>query len=91
MEAQLHAMLAVAPGPDGSVVVTISPVLDGEQFAVCDAILELTTWPEGDELVRGRVRHSASGTVAYFQSAAKTFTELATALALARNYVKTGS
>jgi hypothetical protein len=91
MEARLQAMLAVHQGPDGSVVVTISPVMDGEEFSTRDATLELTTWAENGELLRGRLRHRASGTVAYFQTGEKTVTELFAALDLSRRIAKTGS
>ncbi|MDB5069748.1 MAG: hypothetical protein JWM87_859 [Candidatus Eremiobacteraeota bacterium] len=67
MEPRVSVVLSLRQLPSGEVAIGIERETGRGSLAVEAATLVLTLWPEGPEIVRGRIDHLASGTVAYLQ------------------------
>lgn len=67
----------------GRLTVRIAPALPDRILHSNVTHVELSFWPEGATLVRGRLRHLSTGTSADFQGARPSFEAFAAALDLA--------
>ncbi len=65
---RMSVVLSLRPLPGGEVAIGMEPETARGSLAVEAATLVLTLWHESPEIVRGRIDHLASGTVAYVQA-----------------------
>lgn len=81
MLGRISVTMTLVPADDGSLNILVSPLLDNEYLRSRKSAVLLTFWLETETVVRGTIKHPASGAQAHFQSTADLIT-LAQALSL---------